>query len=515
MKTVKSLLLGSAAAIVGTAAVQAADLRAAAPVEFVRVCDAQGAGFFFIPGTDICMKIGGFVQAGAVVKSQNLLGDTVSGQFGPNNLRVAPFFGATPTLGGAAFGAVPLAFNIAGPINDTTTFFGTARINVDTRQRTDFGVLRTFFEMAGDGQAPTAQGWVNNFVLRHAMIQISNPVGVFTAGLTFSFFSTPFPASGVTTGGAGALGGDFLGNRTARVPMFAYSANLGNGFTATVSLEDRDSTDGGVGAAVLGNGAPGQGGGTDVFGGLGSQYFGATAARAVLPDLVGNVTWSQGGNSVALSGVVVRNAVVSPVVGTATSTGWGLSLTGILNADFISRGSRAFARVLYTEGAGAYSGADFAQSAWVLTNAGAGTAAQNSLQNVGVFVANVGYTHQWTPQWRTTIQAGYAQHMVRANAAFGLNVGAGVTTNFMGVGGGVSPAAALDGRWSVNATNAVRSAWQAAGSVLWTPVNGFTVGLDLGVIQASYFGTTVTGVASGLGASRTGMYGMFHVTRTF
>ncbi len=112
-------------------------------------------------------------------------------------------------------------------LSDTTTFFGTARINVDTRQRTDFGVLRTFFEMAGDGQAPTAQGWVNNFVLRHAMIQISNPVGVFTAGLTFSFFSTPFPASGVTTGGAGALGGDFLGNRTARVPLFAYSANLG------------------------------------------------------------------------------------------------------------------------------------------------------------------------------------------------------------------------------------------------------------------------------------------------
>ena len=37
--------------------------RKAAPVEYVKVCDAYGAGFFFIPGTDTCLKVGGYVRA--------------------------------------------------------------------------------------------------------------------------------------------------------------------------------------------------------------------------------------------------------------------------------------------------------------------------------------------------------------------------------------------------------------------------------------------------------------------
>jgi hypothetical protein len=50
MKVVKSLLLGSAAGLLTVAGAQAADLptRKAAPVEYVRICDAYGAGFFYI-----------------------------------------------------------------------------------------------------------------------------------------------------------------------------------------------------------------------------------------------------------------------------------------------------------------------------------------------------------------------------------------------------------------------------------------------------------------------------------
>jgi hypothetical protein len=33
-----------------------------APVEYVRVCDVYGAGYFYIPGTDTCLKIGGSVR---------------------------------------------------------------------------------------------------------------------------------------------------------------------------------------------------------------------------------------------------------------------------------------------------------------------------------------------------------------------------------------------------------------------------------------------------------------------
>ena len=61
MKVVKSLLLGSAAGFLAVAGTQAADLptRKAAPVDYVRICNVYGPGFFYIPGTDTCIKIGG------------------------------------------------------------------------------------------------------------------------------------------------------------------------------------------------------------------------------------------------------------------------------------------------------------------------------------------------------------------------------------------------------------------------------------------------------------------------
>ncbi len=65
MKLVKSLLLSSAAGICAVASAQAADLpfRKAAPVEYVRVCDYTGAGYWYIPGTDTCLKIEGYARA--------------------------------------------------------------------------------------------------------------------------------------------------------------------------------------------------------------------------------------------------------------------------------------------------------------------------------------------------------------------------------------------------------------------------------------------------------------------
>ena len=61
MKLVKSLLLGSAAGLAAVAGAQAADLpvKKAAPVEYVRVCSTYGAGFFYVPGTDSCLRISG------------------------------------------------------------------------------------------------------------------------------------------------------------------------------------------------------------------------------------------------------------------------------------------------------------------------------------------------------------------------------------------------------------------------------------------------------------------------
>ena len=63
MKMVKSLLLGSAAGLVAVAGAQAADLPVKAkPVQYVKICSLYGAGFYYIPGTDTCLKIGGWVR---------------------------------------------------------------------------------------------------------------------------------------------------------------------------------------------------------------------------------------------------------------------------------------------------------------------------------------------------------------------------------------------------------------------------------------------------------------------
>jgi hypothetical protein len=62
---IKSLLLGSAAALVAVSGARAADAIIAAepePVEYVRVCDAFGTGFFYIPGTETCLRIHGYLR---------------------------------------------------------------------------------------------------------------------------------------------------------------------------------------------------------------------------------------------------------------------------------------------------------------------------------------------------------------------------------------------------------------------------------------------------------------------
>ncbi|MBB4405318.1 MULTISPECIES: porin [Agrobacterium] len=62
---IKSLLIGSAAALAAVSGAHAADAIVAAepePLEYVRVCDAFGTGFFYIPGTETCLKFQGYVR---------------------------------------------------------------------------------------------------------------------------------------------------------------------------------------------------------------------------------------------------------------------------------------------------------------------------------------------------------------------------------------------------------------------------------------------------------------------
>src|SRR4029079_19029724 len=118
MKMVKSLLLISAACAVGFSGGQAAALHAKAkPVEYVKVCSLYGVGFYYIPGTDICMKIGGYVRY------------QVNTGFG-NSISFGPF----TTTGG--FNTRATGVDVGQRVRVT--------VSQDTRQQTAYGTLRTF-----------------------------------------------------------------------------------------------------------------------------------------------------------------------------------------------------------------------------------------------------------------------------------------------------------------------------------------------------------------------------------
>src|SRR3954454_17835668 len=116
MKMVKSLILGSAAGLLAMGGAQAADLPVKAEaVEYVRICSLYGAGFFYIPGTDTCIKLGGYLRADVLFNTNS---DDTGNVSGP-----------------------------AGAKNRFTNYMTTrARqdLNIDTRTATEYGVVRTY-----------------------------------------------------------------------------------------------------------------------------------------------------------------------------------------------------------------------------------------------------------------------------------------------------------------------------------------------------------------------------------
>ena len=116
MKAIKSLLLGSTVGILPVGGTQAADLPVKAKaVEYVRICSPYGAGFFYIPGTDTCIKLGGYLHADLTAN-----GAIYDGPF----------------------------WNGEGAIRDRYANFysGRSRVSLsfDTRTATEYGVVRTF-----------------------------------------------------------------------------------------------------------------------------------------------------------------------------------------------------------------------------------------------------------------------------------------------------------------------------------------------------------------------------------
>ena len=181
--TTRLFLKGAAAALCVMAGSQTAVANDAEPVEYVRVCDAYGQGFFYIPGTETCLKIGGYLR------HEIAAGDDV-------------YWGG----------------NVDGPTGKTR-----ASLRFDARNDTEFGTLRSTIEARIEQRSSGPRSYV-----AEALIEL----GGFSVGLADSLFAN-------WTWAAGNVVYDdviyYSGDRTMQV---SYTQDFGNGFSAMIGAEE-------------------------------------------------------------------------------------------------------------------------------------------------------------------------------------------------------------------------------------------------------------------------------------
>lgn len=397
MKLVKSLALGSAAAFVMTANAYAADLPGAEPVEYVKVCDIKGStGFFYLPGTDTCLQVGGFarleVTSGEVLNNPN---NTTSkyDEFNQTGYRIR------------------------------------ARVWFDARTDTEAGPLRTFVRLQFQRETGTAGAasadrrariqnadFGDDALFDQAFVQFAG----LTAGVTDSFWDfKPY-----TT-----FQNPFISDRT--LGVLAYTAKFGD-FSASVSIEDKT-------ARYFGGNNP-LGGGSVAFpnpgvaNGAALYANGQANAGQRMPDIVANFRVKQGWGEAQLSGVLHRiepgdssrlagnAAQIANFAGADNEWGWGVQAGLKFNLPTANtsdgKGDFVWAQAAYTNGAGvSYNG---------LTdnNVGSGqtqnivnafqpifdwVAINGNVEKPKTFNANLGVLHYWSPKWRSSLAASYVQ----------------------------------------------------------------------------------------------------------
>ena len=244
---IKSLLLGSAAAMVAASGAQAADAIVAPEpeaVEYVRVCDAYGAGYFYIPGTETCLRIGGYVRYD--VKGGD---DAYSG-------------------------------------SDREGWDKSARfaLEVHTRSETELGTLGTYTQLRfnyannnsgrdgfyGSGGGALG-GTSTNTALQFAYITL----GGLKVGIDESEFHT-------FTGYLGdVINDDVVAAGSYRTGKISYTFTGGNGFSAVIALEQ---------------------------GGEDNLDYGDYAIDGYMPHVVGGLKYAGGWGSIA--GVVAYDSVI-------------------------------------------------------------------------------------------------------------------------------------------------------------------------------------------------------------
>jgi hypothetical protein len=405
MKLIGSILLSSAAAIIAVGA-QAADLpsKKAAPASYVKICDAYGSGFFYIPGTDTCIKVGGYVRA----EYQYMPGKDVYQ------------YSATGT---AASLATPVQL---GKAQDTTGMEMRGRVDLDARTSTPWGAARTFIRLrlinsSGIRSANTTNnavftngsGATQGSALEAALVQ--------WAGFTFGVAPENYAFMPATFYHAFPYTSFALGMK-----QIAYTATLGNGLSATVAIEDHTEL-GYTGTVANG------------------QYVSVLTTGA---NLVANVRWDQPWGTAIVHGMAGNNSLrsdyattaslysplagavgsYSAVQGSKTFSAWAVGGTVMFNLPMLAAGDKLWLTANYASGMlGALMGSGGLSVLNVGSNkrtlggigridtnlavtGGAGTAA--SPYTVGTTTGwNVAaaLVHNWTANWRSQASVGYVE----------------------------------------------------------------------------------------------------------
>jgi len=506
MKMVKSLLLGSAAGLVAVAGAQAADLPVKAkPVEYVKICSIYGAGFFYIPGTDSCIKIGGWVRAEYGFQTGNSAVNYAVGGSGRND-RI-----------------------------DSNEYNMRARwtTSIDVRTQTEYGTLRAY-SRAGF-QTTTGETTQGRIYTERGFIQFAG----FTFGKSqsyFDFFGGAF-CYGCSYSGAASMTG------AAGTLMAAYTATFGNGFTATISLEDNfmrrnaiwDASNDATNALVIGN-VPGPASAVDSYN-VTAVTYGDMAATGI-PDVVGSLRVDQAWGSAQIAGALhqlragyygnnttgaganvlgINSAFLAP----NDAYGWAVMGGVVLNLPW-NKGDKFYVEATYSEGAGAYVGMDGSISGKNNTFNrfnGANVAAAWAMDSIfGTLVSTGGPTgqqltryfsltgafeHYWTPALRTDFWGNYtaADYNDVATTLFCSSPQSPVrrlsapNTPLTGA----TVAAGCDPDWNI---------WAVGVRTIWNPAPQFDIGLEVFYthLETKFDPTQVVLNFAGAGGRPAGVY---------
>ncbi len=371
MKLAKSLLLGTAATLVATAGAYAADLpsKKAAPVNYVKVCDAYGAGFFFIPGTETCIKVGGRVRADYTMSGKQDIysGGTINGTTGARVNTVSVDSKVQNLYGWEARGRLDLDAR-------TATAYGTVQAVTAIRLARVNGVL----DSSGPNSAPTAG---TSPTLEASYIRFAG----FTFGAArdnFSFMPSSFYGAGHWSSFANGA------------KQIAYTAVLGGGFSATLAIQDMQDTT--AGQLALNTATQ-------------SSYNG-------FPQLNGRIDFDQSWGTASLMGAVAtaKSVISSPLGTDASKTAYAIGGGLKINLPMIAAGDVLWLNAAYASGMTEYTvnwtsfkSSDTrrnvgnfvaGQPSWVYSTA-AGIELVKSWNMAAVF------THFWAPQWRHSFLA--------------------------------------------------------------------------------------------------------------